>query len=66
MYKLLQQSITNGQVKEYEGCYLIYPNRFVNINALKDLLISLQKDYDLSNVMGTIKAIPKIISAIEA
>lgn len=59
MYKLLRQSIVNGQVKEYQDSYLIYPNRFSNINVLKNLLISLQTDYDLSNVLGTIKAMPK-------
>ncbi len=59
MNQLLQNAIDNKQVKEYYGSFLIYPRRFLNSMVLDVLLVSLKKDYDFFNIMGTIKAMPK-------
>jgi hypothetical protein len=60
MNNLLQMAITNGQAKEYYGSYLIYPRKFMNSMVLDALLQSMNNDYNFYNIMGTIKAMPKI------
>jgi hypothetical protein len=60
MNNLLQMAITNGQAKEYYGSYLIYPRKFMNSMVLDALLQFMNNDYNFYNIMGTIKAMPKI------
>ncbi|CAB1251923.1 protein of unknown function [Ruminococcaceae bacterium BL-6] len=60
MNNLLQMAITNGQAKEYYGSYLIYPHKFMNSFVFESLLASLKADFNFYNIMGTIKAMPKI------
>lgn len=64
LYKLLQDALLNGQAKEYRDTYLIYPGRFTNLDVLRNLLASLNDDYDFQSVMGTIKASKKIRQVI--
>lgn len=58
--KLLQMAIENGQAKEYYGSYLIYPRQFLNSMVLDALLQSLNSTHNFYNIMGTIKAMPKL------
>lgn len=59
MSKLLEQAISNNQAKEYYGAYLIYPRRFMNSSVLDALLAEVKDEYELYNIMGTIKAMRK-------
>lgn len=56
--KLLDMAIENNQSKEYYGCYIIYPRRFMNTMVLDALLASMNDTYNFYKIMDSIKAVP--------
>ena len=56
---MIVEAIKQGKMKEYYGCYIIYPRRFSNYITMEKILAELKTDYDFYKIMDCIKAIPK-------